>query len=163
MTSLVVEPATWRDAEAVHKLRLKLEADTEAQTGIPSDASPDVDAQYFYETLGWFFDPGKVVFVARADGRVVGYVGAMSATYVGKAKGVSIIGFYVEEEYRNASVARMLLRLVSGAVAGANTKRLQAVVMLNNKQMLKSISRMKFKPVAVVFDREADNGIIFRK
>lgn len=163
MTNIVVEPATWRDAEAIYKLRLKLEADTQVQTGIPSDTAPDIDAQYFYETLGWFFDSGKVVFVARADNKVVGYVGAMSATYVGKAKGVSIIGFYVEEEYRNASVARLLLKFVAAAVAGANTKRIQAVVMVNNRQMLKSIVRMKFKPVAIIFDREVSNGVIFRK
>ncbi len=163
MNLLTVEPATWRDADAIYKLRLKLEADTQEQTGIESDASADVDAQYFYETLGWFFDPGKVVFVARADSGIVGYLAAMAATYVGKAKGISVIGFYVEEPWRTSSAAKLLLKLATSAVRNSNTKRVQAVIMLNNKRMLKAVTRMKFKPVAIVFDLEVKHGKLIRE
>lgn len=162
MTTPTITVATWRDVEGILMLRNKLDEDTQAQTGITTEVTADRVMGRFYETLGWFYTPNQVIYVAKDEDKCIGYVAVSASTFVGNTSGSSIFGYYVLDSYRNTTVATRLLKHAMDAIITSTLPRAQAVVMSENGMMLRHMVRMGFKPVAIVFDREVGDGKLFR-
>ena len=163
MTPITVETATWRDAAAVFKLRRALDEETAALTKIPNNETDDMMMAQLYETMGWFYDPNRVIYITKNGAETTGYIAALGATYVGRTSGVSVCGLYVVPSARMGASISLLIKAVTKAAVDSQSLQIQAVVMSGNTRMEKALTRMGFKAVAQVYDREVNHGRIVRQ
>lgn len=158
---LSVRVATFADTDTILGFRRSLEEQGAKETGVPVDNGATAAALQVHETLGWFLDPEFLVLIAEDDGLPVGYTCLQERLYVGRNKGFSFPGLWVDPSYRNVSGAFLkLAQAVRRLVRKYGIRYIQTCVNFKNKPMLKFYSKLGFTPLAAVLGMEVryDDG-----
>ena len=156
--AVTVRLATWRDAQAVFLLREALDRECTSIAGIPIDSSDEMMARVCHHTNSWFFDGSIAVLLAERDGKPVGYAMLTDSLVFGRSRGMSIAAFYVADASRNTAVVVALYREMLRFIACTNAKRSQCIVAIGNERMERFVAAKGFKPVAVIYNREIEDG-----
>jgi len=121
---IVSRIATENDRLALFKLAAQMHAETDFRF---YDFDPGIAINGLGDWLGE--DPHSVMFVAVADGDVVGMLGAcLRSTWFGRDKLASEELFYVSLEHRGSRAAHLLLRAFCDWAAEVGAQHLRAGV-----------------------------------
>ena len=141
----MIEPATWRDLNAVRHLE---------QVCFPNDAWP------LWDLIGILSFPNVVRMKAMVDGRLVGFIGVDIREKENTAW-IATVG--VLPEYRGRGIGRMLLETSERQLKGIGQVRLS--VRMSNEAAIRLYERQGYRRVGVWnrYYSDGEDGLVMEK
>ena len=136
MSTPAIRPVRLEDAQAIHEMRVR-EQVAEFITSYPSERA--VDARKFLEHFG----PESHVFVADADGRVVGMAGLHVRD--GKMRHSAWLGIMVHDEFHDRGIGReLIVKLLDVADRWLGLTRVDLTVLTYNERAIALYEKLGF-------------------